>query len=364
MKWGLIVLISLCAGTSLCIEWKHAAIVCDAGSTGTRVYSFRTSDDGLNQVEMKLLGKITPGIAKYSINYQLDEFVDKFTKLVSAAINTYGLDIPVIVLGTGGVRNLSENQQLSLWKTFRQNLLPKLPGYSGDLKLEAIEGTAEAFYGLVSANHIFESGIGVLDLGGSSVEIAHVGEDGIVGTSDDVLVTHAQLGTEKIRGTAAGFCDFGHTSNGGRCRTRIREIILEQNINKLLLGNSHEFIAISAFVYSLDFGRWLLTFEEAPLFYDQYPRPSVNAVREACDAVCSKELDVNLFQKHYLTNAVEATGRCFDICFVAELMTSFGLGEDERRVNFVKDLNGKEVEWTLGYYITHILRYETSNEEL
>ena len=337
------------SSTSTC----QPAIVCDAGSTGTRIYAFSTSKE--DNVKVILLGKIQPGLAAFATEGKLDALLNELVPIVQSGVAALGFEsLPLYLLGTGGVRGLSKAEQGLMWDSIKTGLEARNTTYAGNLFLEAIEGTAEAFYGLVSANHILGKSVGVWDLGGSSVELAHAGQDRLVGTADDVLVTYSGLGTEKMRSFALEECVHG--SGGLKCREKIKSVLDQRGIGRDLSDGSREYVAISAFVYSLDFADFILEQSEALLFKSEYPTPSVLAVREACEAVCLKEVDIPLFTKHPMTNSIEAHGRCFDVCFVAELMTSFGLGEEERRVSFLKDFDGKEVEWTLGYYLTHVLK--------
>jgi len=335
------------------------AVVCDAGSTGTRIYAFQENSE---KVEMKLIGKITPGLSAFSVEKNLVGLVEALAPLINEGLEILG-SASLHLLGTGGVRSLPPAEQTELWRELKRLLIPRLsPGFSG-VTLNSIHGTAEAFYGLVSADYLFP-GFGVLDLGGSSAEIAHAGADGILGSADDVLVTHGNLGTEKMRMTVGDACAPGLPESGFYCRLKITEVLKSQKIGEILKGGSQKFLGISAFVYSLDFASWLLGKNSTrSVFVQQYPDPSISAIREACHSVCALEVDTALFTQHRLTNAREADGRCFDICYVAELLTSFGLGDEESRVRFMLEVGGNEIEWTQGYYLANLTK-QKSNEEL
>ena len=133
------------------------ALVCDAGSTGTRVYAFSIQND--RRVDFKLIGKMTPGLSTFAVEKNLPAAADELAVLLAQGLTMLGPETPIHVLGTGGVRSLPEAAQAELWRDLRQLLSLK---FKGQLKLTAIHGTYEAFYGLVSANYLFPGGVGVL----------------------------------------------------------------------------------------------------------------------------------------------------------------------------------------------------------
>jgi hypothetical protein len=354
---------------SVCVSTQFPAIVADAGSTGTRVYAFHFTEEG---VDMSLLGKITPGLSTFVEQDQVSKVADLLAPLMNGGSSHFGglRDIPVHILGTGGVRSLSPDLQSKLWEQLREELELRKNEFVGSVVLSAIHGTQEAFYGLVSVRHLTGGNFGVLDLGGSSAEIAHAGSDDLAGNADDLLETHAQLGTEKIRAEAMASCVFVSDDEfaGARCSAKITEILANHSIDRILFDNDHDFYGVSAFAYSLDFAYWLFTAGDgdAPhhdpriqAFLAEYPRPSLQTIRGLCSALCSQPFDLDLFTRHVRTNAKEATGRCFDVCYVAELLHAFGVQDNERRITFAISVQDREIEWTLGYYLTHVVKSAT-----
>ena len=342
----------------MCVTSSFPAIVADAGSTGTRVYAFHLTEEG---VDMSLLGKITPGLSTFAERDEIAKVADLLAPLLDrGARRLGGRAVPVHVLGTGGVRSLAQPLQSALWTRLRAELTTRTSAAVGALVLDAIPGTKEAFYGLVSVRHLTGGNFGVLDLGGSSAEIAHAGVDDTAGSEDDLLVTHAQLGTEKIRAEASEACTFskGDSAAGRRCTERIKQVLAEHTIDRILFDNDHDFYGVSAFAYSLDFAFWLVNNKSDSryaAFLGEYPAPSVAVLRDLCGALCAEALDVALFTQHPRTNAREAEGRCFDVCYVAELLAAFGVQDHERRITFAIAVEDREIEWTLGYYLTHVV---------
>jgi hypothetical protein len=107
----------------------------------------------------------------------------------------------------------------------------------------------------------------------------------------------------------------------------------------------------------MDFAHWILKLKlpgALSLFVEEFPNPSFDAIRSACDAICGLPNLQALFRQHRFTSEREAPGRCFDVCFISELLANLMDGRaEERSVHFVHESKGKELEWTLGYYLKH-----------
>lgn len=86
----------------------------------------------------------------------------------------------------------------------------------------------------------------------------------------------------------------------------------------------NKFVGISAFVYVMDFARWLLALKMPGAksnFVAQFPSPSLSEMNEACEMVCKLTLMETLFSQHAFTSKREAKGRCFDVCYVSEVLS-------------------------------------------
>jgi hypothetical protein len=127
------------------------------------------------------------------------------------------------------------------------------------------------------------------------------------------------------------------------------------------------FVGISACVYAMDFAYWIMSLKtESALsrFVHEYPNPSIEAMREACDTVCSLPFLGSLFLQHPLTSSREAPTRCFDVCAITEILDElFPTANSKPRISFIKHYNGVELEWTLGFYLKTHARRENSTEE-
>ena len=85
-----------------------------------------------------------------------------------------------------------------------------------------------------------------------------------------------------------------------------------------------------------------------------FPKPSLRDVRDAGRRACGAEWSTLLRDVDGVdanTPADRLPGRCFDAALLVALLGDgggFGFSEDERRVEFVDDVDGRNVEWTMG----------------
>jgi hypothetical protein len=208
---------------------RSPAIICDAGSTGTRVYSYyiHVVTDSEARPIVELLGRTEEGISELAERGQVGLISLKIAPLIRSGLIRLGPDTPVYIFATGGVRLMDEKLRTELWEVMRMDMEIALAGiHGGYLALQVLDGTDEALYGLLAANYIvgdynpsmptdvLSSSVGVLDLGGSSLEVSLVGDDLKPGTEDDVLISFGTLGIYKFYDQfqlldGSGSCDFG-----------------------------------------------------------------------------------------------------------------------------------------------------------
>lgn len=87
---------------------------------------------------------------------------------------------------------------------------------------------------------------------------------------------------------------------------------------------------------------------------DSFPEPSLAEIGDAGRKACATEWeriqrDVDGVDENTPTDRLP--GRCFDTALIQALLgteTGFGFGDDEQRISFVDDVDGKGVEWTMG----------------
>ena len=196
-------------------SFSYPVIVCDAGSTGSRVYAFHVPlrDNTLvNEPVIELLGRAEIGMSELVQMRLFRNASDTIIPYLLKGLKRLGPEVPIYIFATGGVRLFPPSDQTQLWNVLREDIELALTGrHTGSLSLMALNGVDEALYGLLSANFLLRDSlsgdetssipgsIGVLDLGGSSLEISLVGSDLPPGTEDDVLVSFKSLGLQLFR---------------------------------------------------------------------------------------------------------------------------------------------------------------------
>lgn len=171
------------------------AVVCDAGSTGTRAYSFwlpaHPVSEGLRDMKYHLVGKVKPGISSFAgkdVSPEPDAqgavkllkpLLEQAASVLFTEFNCSRTGVPIWVLASAGVRLLSDKVQKALWQGLQKALLDPFSGLSFNSKLvtRTISGEEEGLFALVGANFLTQlqqqkaPPSGVLDLGGSSTQI-------------------------------------------------------------------------------------------------------------------------------------------------------------------------------------------------
>ena len=210
--------------------YYHAALICDAGSTGSRVFAFYVPSERLNSlhdVEVELMGRTQVGLSAYAGSGSVRNASDSLLPLLRKGIDRLGASVPIFVFATGGVRALEDTVKQALWASMKRDLTSALQAvHSGSLSVRTVDGLDEALFGLLSSNYLLSdmtvndigspliSPVSVLDLGGSSLEVSLVGPDKIAGSNDDVLISFKTLGMSQFRERVsivdgAGACNFG-----------------------------------------------------------------------------------------------------------------------------------------------------------
>ncbi|MDR3443439.1 MAG: multidrug DMT transporter permease [Legionella sp.] len=162
------------AEKSPCTEHKCIAVI-DAGSTGSRLHVFSYDMDKTNtpiNITEVWAKKTTPGFA--SIEATPNNIDAYLTILLSGASVQH---VPVYFYATAGMRLLSQSKQ----KAYYQNLKNWFDHQSNWQLVEAktIKGNDEALYDWLAVNYHLgtlqsktEHSVGVMDIGGASIQIA------------------------------------------------------------------------------------------------------------------------------------------------------------------------------------------------
>lgn len=194
--------------SSLNCELQHCVAVIDAGSTGSRLHIYSYSlDNQKNPTEItdQWVKKIKPGFANVGITQtEVDAYLN--TLFVDSPVN----DIPVYFYATAGMRLLSEAKQQTLY-AYLQDWFNRHPSWHLQ-SAKTLTGKQEGIYGWLAVNYQLgtldaplKKTIGVMDMGGASVEI-------VFPIADKKTVDGSDTVTVNIRGKAVTL--FSHSFLG------------------------------------------------------------------------------------------------------------------------------------------------------
>jgi hypothetical protein len=122
-------------------------------------------------------------------------------------------------------------------------------------------------------------------------------------------------------------------------------------------GGGRRFLGMSLLFHATNFLR--VAFPEA---LASFPKPSLREIASAGRIACAAEWTTVLSTLDGLdenTPTARLPGRCFDAALVVALLGDeggFGFGDAETRVEFVDDVDGKDVEWTMGAALSLVHR--------
>jgi apyrase len=184
-------------------DQKRYAVIFDAGSSGSRVHVF-SFDKNLQLVkvgsgELEVFVQKKPGLSSYALNPKAG--AESLQSLLDVALKSVPADqhstTPVLLGATAGLRLLPGDQSKNLLKevdTLLQNSAFKFkPEW-----VSIIDGTQEGSYQWVTVNYLlnrlgkaFDQSVGIVDLGGGSVQMAYAISD------DDFLKAPKPHGEEQ-----------------------------------------------------------------------------------------------------------------------------------------------------------------------
>ena len=375
-------------------------IVCDAGSTGTRLYAY--SFDPLTNAPVAKEGiKVKPGLSTLAATpekaaaYLLPIFTDAL-RLVPSAQRAA---TRVMILATAGMRLVPAEQQEALFDAIHLGLDVPFAVARGDLR--TISGSDEGYFGALAVNALEGAAspalahlgplIGALDLGGSSTQISvprarermtstpasgRISADEFYVHSDlsygatiaQGLVRSKAAAGAKGQASASFACMFAGaeaetdgvkllgSGDASACRAQIAaqlfppggQFAKEHSASEQPSVRGKRFVAMSKYFYAADA---LQKLSPPSPVSAAWPRPSVGELQTAADAWCATEWSVLRHKTHEHSPPDVLPWRCFDINYALVLLQE-GYGfEADSRVKFALALNGTDVEWTLGAFL-------------
>lgn len=171
-------------------EFKRYAVIFDAGSSGSRVhvYCFGKNLELLPMGDkIELFQQTKPGLSHYASNPK--EGADSLESLLDEAINAVPKDqhsmTPVRLGATAGLRTLPGDSAMNLLDAVKSYLL-KSPLKFIPSWVSILDGTQEGAFEWITINYLlgrigqdYGKTVGVVDLGGGSVQMAYAISDDV-----------------------------------------------------------------------------------------------------------------------------------------------------------------------------------------
>ncbi|KAK4282151.1 hypothetical protein QN277_013561 [Acacia crassicarpa] len=165
------------------------AVIFDAGSSGSRVHVFHF-DHNLDLVhigqDLELFEQIKPGLSAYAQNPQeaADSLISLLVKAESVVPRSLRPRTPVKVGATAGLRALEGDASDRILQAVRDFLKDRSTLKSEADAVTVLDGTQEGAYQWVTINYLlgnlgkaYSKTVGVVDLGGGSVQMAYAISD-------------------------------------------------------------------------------------------------------------------------------------------------------------------------------------------
>lgn len=382
MVFGLIwALLPFIAGGDSVLEY-HA--ICDAGSTGTRLYVFAL-DLSAGKAESIFVKKTKPGLSSYASKPQ--DAVAPLLKLLQEGASKIPervrRKVPLLIFGTAGMRMLPSATQAELWstvlKTAEQESFPFDPS---NFIARTVSGDEEGLWAVLTTNfligrmghnllsHGSGSPLGLLDLGGSSTQIGvpsqAAAEKGINFSHGVMVKSYLGFGMthirEQVRKESSDSADLSCYMKGmpvdgllgqgeaPKCRQLIHQLLkqksssckaelspepclgdLSPEAHDAVQGNGVSFFAVSGLTYVADFARWWASHQQpshevTKAFLQAYPRPTLTELEAVIDLMCEGEygwVEEQTKEKstaHQYTAADNAPYRCFQANYMLILL--------------------------------------------
>ncbi|CAO4374798.1 unnamed protein product [Caenorhabditis nigoni] len=164
-------------------------VICDAGSSGTRlfVYTLKPMAGGLTDIDTLIhenepvVKKVTPGLSTFEDKpEQVVEYLTPLLRFAEEHIPAHQLaETELMIFATAGMRLIPEEKKSAIIENLQTGLKKITPLKITDSNIRVIDGAWEGIYSWIAVNYILgkfdkenEPRVGMIDMGGASVQIA------------------------------------------------------------------------------------------------------------------------------------------------------------------------------------------------
>jgi len=348
----------------------HYAIVVDAGSTGSRAYTYSYEDtDKAPSIKVLNKGsKVLPGLATFAHNKRqvvayIKPIIDDALRAVPEKDRFRG--VPLYIYSTAGMRLISKHDQrvinakLQSYFTFHYADLRR-----GGVIAKTISGTDEGVYAWISANYNHGSlfsdtsnTVGIVEVGGASTQVAYATDH----TGTDIA--DFTLNAKPYHVFAHSFLSTGQTVTGQHisdlescnpvtitpedistfdfdaCRATIREYLAPFNMHSIMgdLPEDMHFYGLSGIYY---------TFKG---FHVDMHNQGFAQLENEARAQCS---DWQTFHANHAEEVGEAyvESLCYQSAYDSVLFDAqhYGISSNDNNFDVVSTINNQKVDWTMG----------------
>jgi len=353
---------------------QQCMLVVDAGSTGSRahLYTYKI-DTTQSPIEIKEIWskKVKPGLASLEINQNtLDAYL--VTLLSSAPTHK---QIPVYFYATAGMRLLPSAKQQMIYHQLQQWFSHQSQWQLVDAK--TITGSQEALYDWLSVNYhlgtlqdIQNQSVGVMDMGGASVQIVFPVQDANPIKNSNQLVEFNLYG-QHLKLAVYSFLGLGQTEmshqflNSASCFANEYPLpdgalgqgdapSCELEVSSLMNGVHKVDKTIQPLLASNPVSHWysiggISFLASNPIFhFDNEQLTNQHLLQQADTAICHQQwgsLNTQYPNDEYLYQLC-----LFSAYYYALMVDGYGLYPDET-INYLSP--DKNIDWTTGVVLHH-----------
>ena len=344
--------------------------VIDAGSTGSRMhlYKYQSNNNKIKIEELKLKkNKIKPGISNIAgAPDKVGKYIQPLIDSINSFLSSQGIkekDIRFYLLATAGMRIESPVLQEKVYTQLEEYIKKNTKFTVGEIA--TIPGKDEGAFDWIAYNYLAgklftDQTMGVLDMGGASVEIAFSTDKPIFNPQDKVtfkigskkftVYSHSYLGlgqelaisqyTNEPSCFPKGYPLPDEDIGSGEFNTsllKIEKLVnVVHNVNKpsTKIPDADKFVGISGFYYT--------------------PNSKPFSLGQSISVKTLKDKGLKFGQQSW-TGSVEKYGNdpylymyCFSSAFMSVLLEKgFGFNENTK-FNVINKVKGTDVSWTLG----------------